>query len=66
MSPELIAIVLVGSLLAIAGLVTFTFAMRALREINGTRRAVAGSSFRNRKRFRRFCAHSRATTRAGP
>jgi len=42
MGDELIAIVLVGSLLAIAELATFTFAMRALREINRTQRAVAG------------------------
>ena len=41
MGNELIAIVLVGSLLAIAELATFTFAMRVLREIQRTQRAVA-------------------------
>lgn len=42
MSPELIAIVLVGSLLAIAELATFAFAMRTLREITRIQRAIAG------------------------
>ncbi len=42
MSPELIAIVLVGSLLAVAELATFAFAMRTLREITRIQRAIAG------------------------
>jgi hypothetical protein len=41
-STELIAILVVGSLLAIAELVTFAFAMRVLREIIRIQRAVAG------------------------
>jgi len=42
MSNELIAILLVGSLLAIAELLTYTWSLRVLREIHPTQRAIAG------------------------
>ncbi len=42
MSNELIAILLVGCLLGIAEILTYTWSLRVLREIHRTQRAIAG------------------------
>ena len=42
MSNELIAILLVGSLLGIAELLTYAWSLQVLREIQRTHRAIAG------------------------
>jgi hypothetical protein len=42
MSNELIAILLVGSLLGIAEILTYAWSLRVLREIHRTQRAISG------------------------